>query len=95
MTKKADPLALAAERLEQTNCKHPHLVFTRNGFQLNCVDCDRRYVAALDDSGVQYDIGDFSYMQPAIADGSPRHSPDEAPRIAKKPKIAEKTKKIR
>jgi hypothetical protein len=94
MTKK-DPLAGVAERVEKASCKHPHLVFTRNGFQLKCVDCDRRYIAAFNNDSVEYDIGDFSYIQPSIVDGSPRHSPDEAPRTEKKPKTPEKIKKIR
>ena len=94
-TKKKDLLEGLADRVQNLSCQHPHLKFTRNGFQLKCVDCDQRYIAALDKDGIEYDMGNFLYTQPEIVDGSPRHSPDEAPRTEKKPKPPEKTKKIR
>jgi hypothetical protein len=78
--KKTDLLAKVAKAEKIAACLHPHLRFGRFGFQIQCLDCPRRWVAAMDNSGVQYDIADFGYSNPKIPEGEFRHSPNEMPR---------------
>lgn len=80
VNKKNDPLVEVAKAAKRAVCLHPHVKFSRFGFQIQCVDCPRRWVAAMDHNGIQYDIADFSYANPKILDNEFRHSPNETPR---------------
>ena len=80
VSKEKDPLAEVAQA---ESCTHPHLQFERKGFQMRCLDCKRRFVAALDNKGVEFDVADFTYWNPKIVDGEFRHSPHEAVRTTK------------
>lgn len=81
VTKKDDPLAKIAEEERIAACKHPHVQFQRKGFEIRCLDCPRRWVAAMTQKGIEYDMADFGYWNPKIPDGDFRHSPDEVQRI--------------
>lgn len=79
--KKVDPLAIFAKAEQQKTCKHPHLQFDRWGFQLKCIDCKKRWVAAwTDPQGKDLDLPDVTYINPALTSAEFRHSPSEAPR---------------
>lgn len=81
VVKKVDVLAKAAAAETLRTCKHPHLKFKKAGYELNCVDCKRRWITALP----EYEIADFLYTNPSITDEEFRHSPYEPQR--REPKI--------
>lgn len=77
--KKADPLAAVIKKMEDAQCMHPDLQFKRFGYQISCVHCPKRWLAAFGNS----DIPDYTYGNPAISDAEYRHSPAAPPRRSK------------
>ena len=84
----ADPLEKHAQEQERRSCKHPNVQFKRMGFELSCVDCKRRWCAAIDG----FDIADFTYLNPQISESEFRHSPNELPRREPKPEKSQSSK---
>ena len=74
--KKSDPLDDVIRAEQARKCKHPHLRFGRYGFELQCVDCSRRYVAVMKG----FDIAEFGYGHPELTEAEVRHSPNEIQR---------------
>ncbi len=70
----------AAEAL-RTHCGHPHIHFQESGRKIRCIDCKRFWLAGwTGPKGVETDVTDYTYRNPAIMDNEFRHSPNEAPR---------------
>jgi hypothetical protein len=73
-----------AEEAARLGCKHPHIHFQNSGRRLRCIDCKRFWLAGwVGTNGMETDVADYAYQNPAIMDYEFRHSPDEAPRRTK------------